>query len=140
MHPAGPSKRQRKCKKLRDEINQLKAAYNNAPEEEKEGINELQREKLKKLRLAKRAETLKKNRKKFSSNCREFLGQPYQFSRNLLSPKPSGDLQSTKEEVEQHLMEAHSNPNKGKEREELEDLLQYDERDVKFDDRPPSYR
>ena len=138
--PAGPSKRQRKCKKLRDEINLLKAAYNNAPEVEKEGIKELQSEKLKKLRLAKRAETLKQNRKKFSSNCREFLGQPFQFARKILSPKPKGDLQSTKEEVEQHLMEAHSNPDKGKEREDLEDLLQYEERDVEFDDNPPAYK
>ena len=70
--PAGPLKRQRKCKKLRNEINLLKVAYNNAPEVEKEGIKELQGEKLKKLRLAKRAETLKQNRNKFSSNCSEF--------------------------------------------------------------------
>ena len=138
--PSGPSKRQRKCKRLRDEINQLKAAYKDAPDAEKEGIKELQSEKLKKLRLAKRAETLKQNRKKFSSNCKEFLGQPFQFARKILSPKPKGDLQSTKDEVEQHLMEAHSNPDKGKEREELEDLLQYEERDVEFDDNPPAYK
>ena len=78
----------------------MKAAYKEAPREEKEGINELQKEKLKSLRLAKRAETLRQNRKKFSSNCKEFLGQPYQFARSLLAPKPKGDLQSTKEEVE----------------------------------------
>ena len=36
--PAGPSKRQKKCKELREEIKKLKEAYKNALEEEKEAI------------------------------------------------------------------------------------------------------
>ena len=44
-----------KCSKLRDDINLLKKAVEEAPDEEKEAIKELQSEKLKKLRLAKRA-------------------------------------------------------------------------------------
>ena len=138
--PSGPSKRQRKCKKLREEINQLKQTYQEAPQEEKEGINELQKEKLKKLRLAKRAESLKKSRKKFSANCKEFLGQPYQFARNLLAPKPRGELKSTKEEVEQHLKAAHSDPHQGEEREDHEDLLTYEPKDIEFNDDPPVYK
>ena len=47
-HPAGPSKRQKKCK-------------------------------LKKLKLKKRAESIKQNRKKLSRNCTEFLSQPFDF-------------------------------------------------------------
>ena len=92
---------------LREEIKKLKQTYLEAPEEEKECINELQMDTLKKLRLAKRAESLKNARKKFSSNCKDFLGQPYQFARNLLSPRPTGELESTKDEVEQHLRDAH---------------------------------
>ena len=137
---SGPSKRQRKCKRLREEINQLKQTYNEAPEGEKEGIKELQSEKLRKLRLAKRAESLRKNRKKFSANCKEFLGQPYQFARNLLAPRPKGELKSTKEEVEQHLKKAHSDPDNGKEREDHEDLLQYEQKDIEFNDNPPVYK
>ena len=64
--PAGPSKRQRKCMQLREGINRLKQAYKKAPPE-KEANDELQME-LKKLRPKKRAESLKQNRKKFSSN------------------------------------------------------------------------
>ena len=75
-------------------------AYKEAPQEEKDGIQELQGEKLKKLRTAKRAESLRQSRKKFSNNCKSFLSQPYQFARNILSPKPTGDLESSKEEVE----------------------------------------
>ena len=138
--PAGPSKRQRRCKRLREEINQLKQTYKEAPQDEKEGINELQKEKLKMLRLAKRAESLKQGRKKFSLNCREFLGQPYQFSRNLLAPKPKGDLLSSKEEVELHLKSAHSDPDNGKERPDKEDLKHYEVTDLEFNDDPPVYR
>ena len=45
--PAGPSKRQKKCLELRQNINRLKKAYNDAPEEEKKAIQELQQEQLK---------------------------------------------------------------------------------------------
>ena len=38
----GPSRRQKAGSKLRKEIKKLKAAYLEAPEEEKEGIQELQ--------------------------------------------------------------------------------------------------
>ena len=83
----GPSRRQIKCKKLREEITTLKKAYLEAPQEQKDGIQELQKEKLRKLRLAKRAETIRQNRKKFTNNCKSFLTQPYDFARNLLSQK-----------------------------------------------------
>ena len=136
----GPSRRQRTCKSLREEIGTLKQAYNEAPVEEKEAIQELNREKLRKLRLLKRAESIKKNRKKFSSNCHEFLSQPYQFSRNVLSPKPKGNLESSKEEVEAHLKAAHSNQRSGTKQDHLSNLQEYDEPDTSFDDGPPSYR
>ena len=95
---------------------------------------------MKKLRMAKRAETLRRNRKKFSSNCKEFLGQPYQFARNILAPKLKGDLKTSKEEVEKHLKEVHSDPNQGKEREDRDDLLSFETKDLEFDDSPPTYK
>ena len=63
---SGPSRRQKKCMKLREEINILKKAYKEAPREEKPAIHELNVEKIRSLRLAKRAESLKNNRKTFS--------------------------------------------------------------------------
>ena len=85
---------------MREEINKLKEAYTNAPEEEKEGIDQLQKEKLKKLRLKKRAESIKQKRKKRSRNCTEFLSQPFDFARNIVAPKPKGEMKSSKAEVE----------------------------------------
>ncbi len=136
--PAGPSRRQKKCTKLREEINLLKKAVKNAPDNEKDAIKELQNEKLKKLRLAKRAETLKKNRKKYSANCREFLSQPYNFARNVLSPSPKGDMESSKEEVEQFLEKAHSDQDRDKPRIRCEGLLNYEPPEEDFNDKLPS--
>ena len=60
MQSKGPSRRQRKCSELRKEIKKLKKAYREASESEKEGIQQLQDEKLKSLRLKKRAESIKR--------------------------------------------------------------------------------
>ena len=136
---SGPSRRQIKCKKLREEITLLKRAYAEAPQEEKDGIQELQSEKLKKLRLAKRAESLRQNRKKFSNNCRSFLNQPYQFARNILSQKPKGDMESPKEEVEKFLKDAHADPRKEEALGKGVDLLVYQTAEKDFDDKAPTY-
>ena len=137
--PSGPSKRQRQCKELRGEIKKLKETYKNAPEDQKEAINQLQQEKIKKLRLKKRAESMKKNRKKFSKNCIEFLSQPFDFARNVVAPKPKGEMKSTKEEVEQQLHKAHSDVKKDQEMEVPDDLIEYDEPEVAFNNDVPSW-
>ena len=134
----GPSRRQKKCSKLREEINKLKEAYTNAPEEEKEGIDQLQKEKLKKLRLKKRAESIKQKRKKRSRNCTEFLSQPFDFARNIVAPKPKGEMKSSKAEVEKQLHDAHSDQRKDEEREIADDLHEYKEPLVELNNDPPS--
>ena len=65
----GPSRRQKQVSQLRAEIKKLDKAIQSAPEEEKEGIKELQKDKLRNLRLKKRAETLRKNRRKFVASA-----------------------------------------------------------------------
>ena len=123
---------------LREEINKLKKAYKKAPEEEKEGIDQLQQEKLKKLRLKKRAESIKQNRKKLSRNCTEFLSQPYDFARNIVAPKPTGEMKSSKDEVEKQLHNAHSDQSKNEERKIADDLHECKEPLVELNNNPPS--
>ena len=135
---SGPSKRQNKCSQLRKEINNLKEAFNNAELDEKDAIRELQDEKLKKLRLAKRAETLKRGRKIFTRNCNSFLSQPFDFARSVIAPKPKGNLKSSKEEVENHLRKAHER-DKEESRERPVDMCECSDPDVEFDDEPPSW-
>ena len=98
-----------------------------APLEEKDAIKQLHYEKLRSLRLAKRAESFRKHRKRFSKNCNDFLNQPYEFARNVISPKPRGKLSSSKDEVEEHLKKAHSDPQREVQREPQEDLWEYEE-------------
>ena len=137
--PGGPSRRQIKGKKLRQEINKLKKAYEQAPAEEKDAINQLQQEKLKELRLAKRVETLKRNRKKFTKNCSAFLGQPFEFGREVVAPKPRGEIHSSKQEVQGHLYKAHSDPSREEERKIQEDLWVYQEPKVEFNNELPTW-
>ena len=111
----GPSRRQKCMSNLRREIKKLDKAVKSAPDEEKDGIKQLHKEKLRDLRLKKRAENVRKNRQKFRKNCSEFLSQPYDFSRRLINPRPQGQLKSTKQEVEAHLHKVHSNPERDEE-------------------------
>ena len=110
----GPSRRQKKCTDLRKEIKLLTEKYANAPDKEKLEIKTKQQEQLKRLRLAKRAETLRKNRKEFSKNCGKFLNNPYSFARNVIAPRPHGNLNSSKEIVEDHIKKAHEDKNREK--------------------------
>ena len=58
-----PSRRNRKGADLRERINKLKRAWEEAPEEEKDAVAELQAEEIRKLRHLKRAESLKLRRR-----------------------------------------------------------------------------
>ena len=135
----GPSRRQKKCNKLRNDIRRLKSAVEEAPTEEKSAIMQLHKEKLRSLRLAKRAESMRKHRKTFSKNSKDFLSQPFDFARKVIAPKPTGNLESSKDEVEKHLKEAHSDPFKEQKREPPEDLWAYEEPCVEFNNKPPSF-
>ena len=135
----GPSRRQKCMSNLRKEIKKLDKAVTSAPEEEKEGIRELQKEKLRDLRMKKRAENVRKNRQKFKKNCSEFLSQPYDFSRKLINPKPKGQLKSTKEEVESYLQKVHSNPKREEAQDIPEEMWKHKEPETAFNNKPPTY-
>ena len=137
---AGPSRRQQKGMRLRQEINKLKKAYEQAPsKEEKSAINQLQQEKLKELRLAKRAETIRQNRRKFSRNCNEFLGQPFEFARKTIAPKPRGEMKSDKHEVQEHLRKTHSDPKREEKRSIQKDLWVYQKPLIEFNNELPTW-
>ena len=136
--PVGPTRRQRKCKRIREEINKLKENYKNAKEEEKEGIKQLQEDKLRELRLAKRAESLKKNRKRYTKNCNAFLSHPFDFAREVIAPKPKGKLSSSKEETEDFLEKAHSKDKKDSEI--PAEFHQYGPPTSEFDDSLPTWK
>ena len=139
-HTRGPSRRQRKCTRLREEINKLKEAYANAGEDQKDGIGQLQSEKLRQLRITKRAESIRKNRQKFVKNCNKFLSQPFDFAREVISPRPRGDIASSKQETEEHLKRAHGDKGSNQDKDAPEDLHQYEEPATDFDDSLPTWK
>ena len=136
----GPSRRQKRCEDLRQDINKLKKAYYDAPIEEKKAIQELQQEKLKQLRLAKRAESLRKNRRKMAKNSSNFLRQPFQFAREVIKPKPKGNLENTQEEVETFLKDAHSDKERNEPLPINEHLMEFPEPEIPLKDEPPTLR
>ena len=136
----GMSRRQKRGKDIRAEITKLKQAYKDAPDEEKEAIGELQNEKVKKLRLLKRAEALKANRHKFKKNSDDFIKQPFVFARKLLTPEVHGKLESTEIEVQEYLKKKHSDERRVEVLKIPGDLYQYPEVVKKFDEAPPTWK
>ena len=112
----------------------------NAEEKEKEAIKQLQGDKLQKLRLAKRAETLRKGRKKFSKNCNSFLSQPFEFARNVIAPRPTGNLKSSKNKVEDYLRQTHGRKEEAERTDIPEDMFEYKEPEEQFDNELPSWK
>ena len=100
-------------------------------------MKQLQDEKMRQLRLAKRAESARKRRKKFAKNCNEFLSHSFEFAKNVIAPNPKGSLESSKEEVEEHLKKAHCK----KEEEEKswpEDIMDFEPPEVDYDSSLPT--
>ena len=104
-------------------------------------MRELQEEKIKELRLAKRAESARKRRRKFAKNCNDFLSHPFEFARNVIAPKPRGTLESSKEEVEQHLKAAHGRKEGPEEKKTSEDpkTEELKQPEFEYDDTPPTW-
>ena len=91
------------------------------------------------MRLMKRTESIKQNRKKYSKNFSEFLSQPYDFARKIIAPKPRGVMKSSKADVEKQLHEAHGDQSKEEERKIPENLQEHKEPLVEFNDSLPSW-
>ena len=138
--PRGPSRRQERGKSLREEINKLKKTYIAAPEEEKGAIDHLQKEKLKELRVLKRAESMRKSRGKMKANCQEFLGQPFKYGKKVLDAGVKGELKSSKEEVEAYLKAAHDDPKREEDLPVPDDLYEYPEAKTNFNTKEPTWR
>ncbi|KAK0136753.1 Retrovirus-related Pol polyprotein from type-2 retrotransposable element R2DM [Merluccius polli] len=102
------SRRQQEIERLVKERRGLKKQWRKAPEEEKEGINVLQAEIKNRLSALRRAENLRKRRKKKERARSNFFKDPFKFVKGLFTKEKSGNLQTTKECLEAHLSQTHS--------------------------------
>ena len=129
-----------KCQTLRKQIKDLNEAYQEASESEKSGIKALHEERLKQLRLQKREESAKQKRRKTKENTENFYKQPYAFARKVLDPEVQGNLESTKEEVEEFLKAAHGDDRREEDLGEVEGLHVFPEPQVQLQSEPPSWK
>ena len=88
----------------------------------------------------KRAESIRKRRRKYKNNSEEFRKQPYNFARKVLDPQVQGELESSKEEVQEFLRKSHSDEHREKELGSMERLIQYPEPEFVYETSPPTFR
>lgn len=110
--PAGPSRRQRQIKALRDELKTLKKRWQEASEAEKTALNEISSELRKKIIQLRRAEIAREKQRERRRKRKAFFNNPFQFTAVLLGKPKGGTLTCTKEEVEDSVAAAHSDPSR----------------------------
>ena len=67
------------------------------------------------------------------------MGQPFEFARKIIAPKPRGEMKSNKQEVQEHLQKAHSDPKREEERTIQDDLWVYQEPQTEYNDELPTW-
>ncbi|WAR06919.1 hypothetical protein MAR_016877 [Mya arenaria] len=97
-------------KKIGAELRSLRKRYRCSSDAEKEGIVQL-RERAR-LKTLTNAERLRRKRREKAKKRTAFTSNPYKYTRSMLSEEKSGKLESSQDEVEQHLRETHSDPHR----------------------------
>ncbi|CAM4377895.1 unnamed protein product [Leuciscus chuanchicus] len=105
--PAGPSRRQRQIKELREELKTLKRRWREASDEERAALNEISREMRKRLIQLRSAETTREKQREKRRKRKAFFNNPFQFTADLLGKPKGGTLSCAKEEIEDSVAAAH---------------------------------
>ncbi len=102
------SRRQQEIERLVKERRQLKKQWRKTPEEEEEGINQLQAEIKNRLSTLRRAENLRRRRKMKEQARSNFFKDPYKFAKSLFTKDKSGKLKTSKKDLEAYLKQNHT--------------------------------
>ena len=139
----GPSRRQKKISEIRKQLRSLRRRWKEAKEsnceEQMTALKELrdgERDRLKSLRKAEQSAKKRKTKERARS---AFLKNPYGFAKKTLGENRSGEMECTREELENHLRQTHSDPMRDEELEILPELdlpppptFAFDESDIKW--------
>ncbi|KAJ8016038.1 hypothetical protein DPEC_G00002980 [Dallia pectoralis] len=101
------SRRQQEIERLVRERRQLRKQWKKASEAEREGLMLLQGDIKCRLATLRRAENLRKLRKKKEHTRARFYKNPFKFVKDLFAKETSGILKITKTELEDHLKKVH---------------------------------
>ena len=132
------SRRQKRCQSLRQELNKLKEEYGAAgQEEDKKEINQRQSEVRRALMNERKAENVRKQRKKKQRRISQFTKNPYSEAKKILNDKVEGTLEDEKETVEQFLDKTHRDDRKDEDL-VMEEMYQFPEPQVQFEMKEPT--
>ena len=106
------SRRQRVLAQLRKQKRDLQKLRKSAPPEEEEGLKTLFEDLKKKSRDLQRHERRCTRRKERRRAREQFLKNPYEAAKKLFTEERSGKLKCTKEEVDAHVRQTYSDPNR----------------------------
>ncbi|XP_052281250.1 uncharacterized protein LOC127878762 [Dreissena polymorpha] len=97
------NRRQIKIEKLRKDLRNLGNQYRQASELEKMGLQKLRDHTRRRLQDLRKSERIRKARREKARQRSRFLSYPYGLSKETLEEKKAGQLNGSKEEVEEHL-------------------------------------
>ena len=101
------SRRQQEIDRLIRERRGMKKLWKKASDAEREGLLLLQRDIKSRLATLRRAENLRKLRKKKEHTRTCFYKDPFKFVKDLFTTEKNGTLKTSKQELEQHLEKVH---------------------------------
>ena len=101
------SRRQQEIEGLVRERRQLKKQWKKASDAEREGLTLLQADIKCRLATLRRAENLRKLRRKKEHSRTRFYKNPFRFVKDLFAKEKCGILKTTKPELEEHLEKVH---------------------------------
>ena len=109
--PTG-NRRKREIRHHRKDLKCIVKQYTKVQKPEKQGLQQLRDDISEKIKRLRRAENLRKARKEKAWKRAQFIKGPFIFSKTIYGGEKSGQLESTKEEVEAYLRETHSDANR----------------------------
>ncbi|XP_052237947.1 uncharacterized protein LOC127849270 [Dreissena polymorpha] len=107
-----PNRRQSRKKQIRGELKSLNKAYKKASQEERLGLQELRDILRRELQTFRKAENARTARRRRAQKRAEFVSNPYKFSKQLLDKERSGQLETSMADIEEHLIQVHSDPDR----------------------------
>ena len=134
------SRRQREIERLVKERRQLRKLWRKSTELEREGINVLQEELRGRLAVLRRAEHLRKKRRKKERTRTAFYRDPFKFLKGLFSQEKGGQLRASRLEVEDYLRNTYSDLEKSRTVGPPPDMPPIGEIDHQMDIRPPRWK
>ena len=130
--PYAPNQRATRIHNIRQEMKALKSQFKEAISEERIGLAQLMCILRKKIRILRRAEWHRRRRRERARKRAAFIKNPYKTTKELLEKKRNGKLICSQEEINQHMKQVYSDPDRDNELGECDILIDPPDPEVEF--------